>query len=257
MFDKLIIKWFSATLQKNGNQISENEDKYAPTLSNGAYFHTKEFRCAISDGATESSFSQIWADHLVNEYINAKFHDSSGFIADAKRKWNGDVSRIEHTWASQEKIKNGSFATLVGFNINADDRENIYPLGGKWKAIGIGDSCLFQFREEKSIQIIPIQNLSDFHNRPALLGTGLATEKYSENIFYGYWKSGDDFFLMTDALAEWAISNMRFGKNVSGILKDKLTRKSRENLFSEWINTLRFRHEIKNDDTTVIWVKVY
>ena len=257
MFDQLIIKWFSATLQKNGNQIKENEDKYAPILGNGAYFRTKDFRCAISDGATESSFSQIWADHLVNEYINSKFPDNLGFISAAKSKWNGEVSKIEHTWVSREKIKNGSFATLLGFQLVAGDRENYYPLGGKWKAIGIGDSCLFQFREDRSIIVIPINNRSGFHNRPSLLGTASANESYLDHAFYGSWKSGDDFFLMTDALAEWSISNLRDGKNVSGILKDKLTRKSRDNLFSEWINSLRFRHEIKNDDTTVIWVKVY
>lgn len=256
MFDKLIIKWFCASLPKKGNHETENEDKYTPVLNNGAYFQVNEFKCAISDGATESSFSKIWANHLVNEYILSNYQENQIFISKAKRKWRDDILSIEHTWASNEKLKKGSFATFTGLHLLTGNRDKIFPLGGVWKAGAVGDSCLFHFRGETVLNLFPLDNSNSFSNHPHLIGTE-TNNGFEFQTFSGSWKSGDDFFLMTDAISEWSMKNIQLGKNISGIIKDKLSRKTRTAFFSEWIKTLRSQREIKNDDTTVIWIKVY
>lgn len=254
----ILVKWYSATIQKSGNLAVENEDKYAPLFANGAIYHGKDFRCALSDGATKSSFSQSWANYLVTEFINSKSDGSTNqFISSAIRKWKDEINTIELPWHTQEKLRKGSHATFLGFNLLAGDPDVIYPLGGNWNAFCIGDSYLFHYRREEFVTSVPIDNGKVFNNRPKLIGSNQSNQEYESSQFNGTWKSGDDFLLMTDAIAEWAFRSMKNNVNIPGVIKDKLTRKSKINFFSDWINHLRFTHEIKNDDTTVIWIKVY
>jgi hypothetical protein len=254
----ILVKWYSATIQKYGNLAVENEDKYAPLLANGAIYHGKDFRCALSDGATESSFSQSWANYLVTEFINSKTEGpTTQFISSAIRKLKDEVNTIVLPWHAQEKLRNGSHATFLGLDLLAGDPDVIYPLCGNWKALCVGDSYLFHYRREVLVTSVPKDNGESFNNRPKLIGSKQANQEIGHSQFNGTWKSGDDFLLMTDAIAEWAFRNMENNVNIPGVIKDKLTRKSKINFFSDWINHLRVTHEIKNDDTTVIWIKVY
>jgi hypothetical protein len=254
----ILVKWHSATIQKSGHLAAENEDKYAPILENGAISHGNDFLCALSDGATESSFSQSWANYLVTEFINSKSDRlSTQFISSAIRKWKDEINKKVLPWPAQEKLRNGSHATFLGLNLLAGDPDVIYPLVGNWSAFGIGDSYLFQYRREELVTTVPIDKGEVFNNHPKLIGSNKVIHEFEHNLFSGTWKSGDDFFLMTDAISEWAFKNMKINVNISGVIKDKLTRKSKINFFSDWITHLRTGREIKNDDTTVIWIKVY
>jgi hypothetical protein len=254
----ILIKWYSATIQKSGNLAVENEDQCAPILANGAIYHGNDFHCALSDGATESSFSQKWANYLVTEFINSKSDIlTTQFISRAIRKWKDEINLKVLPWPAQEKLRNGSYATFLGLKLSAGDPDVIYPLGGNWMALCVGDSCLFHYRGELLVASVPIDNGDCFNNLPKLIGSNQVNQELEFSQFNGTWKSGDDFLLMTDAIAEWAFRNMKKNINIPGVIKDKLTRKSKNNFFSDWISHLRVKREIKNDDTTVIWIKVY
>jgi hypothetical protein len=254
----VLVKWYSATIQKSGNLAFDNEDKYAPILGNGAIYQGHDFQCALSDGATESSFAQGWANYLVTEFINSKSDTlTNQFISYAVHKWKDEINKLVLPWPAQEKLRNGSHATFLGLSLIAGDPDVIYPVGGSWIALGIGDTCLFQYRRETLVTSAPIKNGEGFNNRPKLIGSNQVIHEIESNKFSGTWKSGDDFLLMTDAIAEWSFKNMKNNVNIPGVIKDKLSRRSKINSFSDWITNLRLKREIKNDDTTIIWIKVY
>jgi hypothetical protein len=62
---------------------------------------------------------------------------------------------------------------------------------------------------------------------------------------------------MTDALSEWSFRSIENGMNDPGIIKGKLTRNTKVNSFTDWIEHLHNKHENKNGDTTIIWIKLY
>lgn len=254
-----LIKWHSATHQKGGNSPTENEDQYSPPLVNGAVSRTEWFRCAMSDGATQSSFSQLWAKLLANQFVNSpKNTVLTNVISEAKKIWHTEVISHDLSWAAKEKLHQGSHATLLGLEFESfgpfSDNKNG---NGRWSAISVGDTCLFQYRKELLINSVPAKCPEEFSNRPHLVSTRDHPKPLNEIIVSGTWNSGDDFFLMTDALADWAFRNNKLRNNVPGIIKDKWTRKTKLNPFADWIELLRSKREIKNDDTTVIWIKIY
>lgn len=260
MPQNFIVKWHSATVQKAGNSPLENEDQFSPVMENGAIVQSEVFRCALADGATQSIFARQWAKHLVDDYVEAKaISDLSSIVEKASKKWGQDVKNIALDWPAQEKMRKGAYSTLLGieFGILSENPHSRQDTGN-WCAFSIGDTCLFQYRKEFLVKSLPGKNEIVFNNSPKLIGS-LASSKLpaEESPHIGDWRSGDDFFLMTDALAEWAYKCVERSVNVPGIIKDKLTRKSKTNSFSDWISNLRNQREIRNDDTTLIWIKIY
>lgn len=67
---------------------------------------------------------------------------------------------------------------------------------------------------------------------------------------------GDQLILASDAISSWLIKNNRLDHNefLKMILSTKKTRN--DNVFSHWINTLRKKNEIKNDDTSLIFIEL-
>ncbi len=238
---------------KRGNVASEYEDAYFPESACQRQAHS-EFRCAVSDGASESAFSREWARLLVRRFYSQRV--SLGFL---QRCWMRKVTRVPVPWYLEEKIRRGAHATLVGLAI--EDSKLARSKGGSWKATAVGDSCLFHVRANKLLTVAPLSKSDQFNNHPHLVSTnpsnsfGLTASRIK--VITGEWLPKDEFYLLTDAIAEWALAQQEAGKPPWTLFK-RLGRKGAagQQPFEKLVTKLRINGELHNDDTTLLRIEV-
>lgn len=257
MIPRVTIKWHSATIPKSRSLIEENEDAFAPNLGNGEIHDCEFFQCALSDGATRSSFAGEFARIIVEQCaLSQKNAGIYSVISQTRSIWSQRIKSLDLPWHAQEKVKEGAYATLLWLQFFPKGTNHIL-WDNHWRSTAVGDTCLFQFRKDQPLKHLPIKNSMEFNNHPPLISShNRNSHPIEEWENSGSWESGDDFFLASDAMAKWILHSMEQKKNPATILKDRLTRKAKEGHFQEWIVQMRSRREIKDDDTTLIWIKV-
>jgi hypothetical protein len=270
------MNFFPFTTEKKGSSSQESDDKWFTANKSFPTKEGKKFRArfAVADGATECSFSNIWADILVRDYCN-NGHKSAGglerYIKKLSKKWSQNISVDNLPWYAEEKVKNGAFSTLLGFELEGvrliDGIRQIKkqmakektPRSGKWSSIAIGDSCLFQIRDKKMIKSFPIEKSTDFNSTPVLLSSNLLQNEMilsSTHTFQGSWKIGDEFFICTDAFAAWFLSESEKNNTPWIEFYDVIENPDPHEKFKSWISKQRESGLMKNDDTTVILIKL-
>jgi len=244
------------SIPKMGNIKEENDDAFCPINPLDTYGEI--FRFALADGATESPLSNQWARYLTetvclkdenievndiisgwqnkrDEYVEAKYKDGK------PKQW----------W--EEIINNSpSYSTLL-YLILKDSGDF-----GSWNAYAVGDSCLFQIRNKALIFKFPIESSNDFGNRPFLISSDQSSNNRLDDFkktYIGTWQRGDRFYLMTDALAHWFIEMEETGTYPWTMLGE-FQEPDTQLKFEEYIDLLRERRKIKNDDTTLISIYI-
>ncbi|MEM2889837.1 MAG: protein phosphatase 2C domain-containing protein [Candidatus Hadarchaeum sp.] len=239
---------------RGGNVDSEYEDAVWP--ESAVEGQATSFRFAVADGATEASYSGIWAKELVHYFC----HDSSdapfegGGFRRLQERWSEKVSRRPSPWYAEEKIRLGAFAAILGLTLY----EGVGQNGGNWKAVAIGDSCLVQVRGEEVLARFPLADSAAFSNRPHLLSSNPAHNSHIVahlRTIDGTWQPGDAFYLMTDALASWFMRELEEGQTPWRILRDFDTQ-DEVKPFREWVESLRAQRAIRNDDVTLLRVDI-
>lgn len=225
-------------MQKAGNSDDEYEDAFAPTTF-GDSDHA-EFRCAVADGATETSFSGLWAQILVDAYAGASLslvkHETILPLAAVWRDViNSRTADKPLPWYAQEKLERGAFSSLMGLTVRAD---------GNWRALCIGDSCLFHVRPHQTIRAFPYHHPEQFNNHPALISTQ-ADSAIDPRVARGKWSQGDYFLLMTDALAHFFLSQ----RELRGQFADDALDQAR---FEALVANARGERLCRNDDVTLL-----
>jgi hypothetical protein len=250
---RLSAQAFSAP--KAGNQDAEYEDAFCPERPLIGK-RSSTFRFAVADGATETSFSGVWATQLVRAFCKGELEgkEFSRSLGGLRERWLKVVSRKPMPWYAEEKVRSGAFAAIVGLILDdaAEPRE-----GGKWRAIAIGDSCVFQLRETQLIASFPMQSSDQFNNSPLLLGSrGKPCQADIQGILSicGTWRRGDTFYLMTDAIACWFLTQVENGRVPSRELQDLSSGKNRN--FESWLTSLREQKVVRNDDVTIVRAEI-
>lgn len=244
--------------EKFGNTQEEYEDAFAPQISGEVSQDT--ISIAVADGATESSFAGEWARMLTNAFVSKPFLTTDKLktlTGELSKEWNETIANKELPWYAEEKVLSGAFSTLIGIHLLTYRN---YGSIGSWSAIAIGDSCLFQIRNDKLVYKFPIDNSSQFNDSPLLLSSNLSLNsqlweevKIQEKAF---WLLEDVFILATDAISKWFLSKYENGeKPWDMLLKFTMLEQPNES-FKEWINELRKSSELKNDDVTVVIIKM-
>lgn len=240
---------------KVGNQESEYEDAFwpdHPIISE----KNNTFRFAVADGATETSFSAVWAKQLVRAFGRGELDGSemSQTLNALRERWIKIVSRKPLPWYAEEKIRSGAFAAILGLILSDPSKAGE---DGKWHAIAIGDSCLVQLRGKEFVRAFPIQSAAQFGNNPMLLGTKISQEETESQMLTsteGMWRSGDSIYLMTDAIACWFLTQTETGHVPARELQDLSEGKSKH--FHTWLNDMRERKAIRNDDVTLVRIEI-
>ena len=231
------------SLTKRGNVDEEYEDAFAGDSATG--------RFAIADGATESSFAGSWARILVREFVTHSGCESlpwATWLLPLRRRWLTKVGKLSLPWYAEMKLEQGAFATFLGVVFETDAPER-----GRWSAVAIGDSCLFQVRKDGHLAF-PVTRSEDFDSFPWLIGSREATgetESEKETRTTGDWQAGDRFYLMTDALAQWYLWQQELGQEPWDAVERVLARPDAKDGFAEWIDELRHAGGLRNDDVTL------
>jgi hypothetical protein len=233
-------------ITKGGNSPEECEDAYECSSLNSQspwYF-------AVSDGATESSFSKEWASKLVKSFVNEAFdspEEISDWLEPLQQKWSNWLSQKDLPWFAKRKAAQGAYATLLGLKIEPNTSDQEF----KWQSIAVGDSCLFVVHSESLLSCFPLGQSSDLNSTPDLVGTlpeSNNTLTKSVKVTRGNAQSETHFYLVTDALAGWIFKTLESEKNPWQILDSINTQEE----FIGWLDDLRVSREIRNDDTTMI-----
>jgi hypothetical protein len=267
---------------KHGNAEAEYEDAFFP--ENEVHREVTEFRCAAADGATESAFSGLWAQLLVRgfgrrrlrvqqlQFVGLSIHESKRAsetpqeaplaahaatapgAAPAVDADDDDPGETDAHWLDP--------APAVLLPAQCSSEEAAAPetaTTGHWRALAIGDTCLFHVRGEELVQVGPLQKSDEFDSRPVLLASRgpqqLAGSDTHVRMLGGTWQGRDTFYLVTDALAKWILEQHENGVSPWQVLQE-LGTDDEEVPFERLVADLRSSKALHNDDTTLLRVEV-
>lgn len=239
--------WQALHLPKHGSSAAEYEDAYAGQPASG--------RFAVADGASESSFAASWARLLAQGFVEApsKPWRDLDWLAPLRQRWAREVDGRPLPWYAEMKREQGAFATLVGLAFRAAGEEEE---GMVWRALAVGDSCLFHTRRGQLRCAFPVEESAAFTNRPGLLASrpGQASVQGEVQQASGRCRRGDCFLLMTDALAAWFLEQNEQQQQPLSQIMQLLAQGSPQTAFAPWIEERRARQSLRNDDVTLMIV---
>jgi hypothetical protein len=233
---------FAGKTPKLGNAPGECEDDYCTTSSS----------FAIADGASEGSFSHLWAGILVRSFCSGAHSQpgsSDGFVAWVEgcraqwSVWESQLTTKELPWFTREKLRQGAFATFLGISV----------VQSRWRAVGCGDACLFIVRDDVLAEALPILESSAFNNTPTLLSTSgpLPEEKFFSRE--GELQAGDVIYLTTDALSCWFLAECERGEK-PWIAFEGISSQDDLELF---VSEARLSGALRNDDVTLVTLSAH
>lgn len=245
---------------KRGNSVDEYEDAFA-----------HQDNCiAVADGATESSFADLWAQALVHNYASnpPKGNTPSSvplekWLTPLQQEWHASIAWDKLPWYAEEKARSGAFAALIGvnFSVNGSPQKTGFDFFGffkkkaeprvKWQALAVGDSNLFQIRQNRLLRSFPLEQSDQFNSRPLLLCSNPNRNQpvwQRMQVAEGDCEPGDLIFLATDAMAQWFLSQHEAGKKPW----DELTRLNSDDDFAYFIDQTRQNSGVRNDDMTLV-----
>lgn len=231
---------------KAGNSPDEYEDAFDINVEAG--------RFAIADGATESFCAREWAQLLVRGFVN----NSSGkmcieeWLAPLQESWHKAIDWSALPWYAEEKARSGAFAAFLGLELDVAVSHNASP---RWRAIAVGDCALFHVRDNELKTAFPLANAREFGSRPILLCSNPIRNQAvwrEVRIQEGDWYPGDLFFLSTDALAQWFLTQWEAGAEPWSMLH---ALDDSQEKFEEFVTELRSKNLVRNDDMTLIIIR--
>jgi hypothetical protein len=249
---------------KRGSSAEEYEDAVwvGPDGDGSGELRTSSLTISIADGASESLLAGRWARRLVEVFGTNKTRTRPAFIAAygmAVGGWDDEVAKYTKEreergspiqWYEEPGLARGAHATIL----TAEFRDGRGGRAPTWSASAVGDSCLFQVRDELLYASFPILDASSFSYQPPLLGSrGVddAVLRRHVKVANSDWERGDSFYLVTDALAGWFLRAHECGGRPWEPLRDMDTLDA-ELDFVEWVEEQRDRAQINNDDTTLV-----
>jgi hypothetical protein len=237
------LRWQTLWLPKRGHAVEEYEDAHAGDGGSG--------RFAVADGAAESSFAGLWARLLVENFVRpATPVPENDWLAPLRESWARAVGGRELPWYAETKVQEGAFATFLGLVVEPGTGR-----GGKgrWRAVAVGDSCVFHTGGGRLRRAFPVRRARQFGDAPWLVGSRLTPggRPVKEMRARGSWRGGDRLWLMTDALAHWFLRQHEARNRPWEALEALVEKPEPPAAFARWVEELRDRHELRNDDITI------
>jgi hypothetical protein len=244
------LRWHAFHEHKRGNAANEYEDAYAGDAAAA--------RFAVADGASESSFVAAWAKLLTEGFITAegKPWRDLDWLLPARARWAAEIDPLPLPWYAEEKREQGAYATFLGIVLGkapaSGGRQP--PVTFRWRAVAVGDSCLFRLRKGRLLQSFPLSRSSDFGNQPPLLGSRGRAADTPANVprLCGKVRCGERLLLMTDALAEWMLRRTEQEQRPADDIDRLLAEADPHHAFAAWVQERRERQGLRNDDVTLM-----
>ncbi|MDE0088374.1 MAG: hypothetical protein OXU23_21810 [Candidatus Poribacteria bacterium] len=217
-------------------------------------------RYAVADGATRSFYPKMWAELLVKDFceettLSLKKENWNEWIESLQQKWLKQVvATVRETkrFMSIDRLSRSESAasTFVGLEIDKTKAE--------WKAMIIGDSCLFHIATSELKESYLIKKSEDFTNRPESFAS-FAKDSLCEPTFVtGQTNPGDIFILATDALAKWIIQHEEAGKLEDALEQLISIDGEHEQQFKGFIEKARETEDLRlvNDDVAFLIISI-
>jgi hypothetical protein len=228
------------TLHKLGNEPKNYEDASAQ----------EGFRLAVADGAGEGIFSRQWAELLASTWVQSGVQLTdpaaySAWLAQARQELLNRIDYPNLRWSQQKKFDDvGAAATLITLTLQADTAGRL-----GWRSAAIGDACLFWIRGADWL-CFPAADEGQLTSAPALLRSRSDTRIPEPLFACGSFAVGDLFFLATDAVAGYLLSQARTGFDWQRYVT------LRHEEWQQEIAEARASGAIVNDDCTLLIVQV-
>jgi hypothetical protein len=237
-------------LPRQGHTADECQDAAAGDPERG--------RFAVADGASESAFAGEWARLLVEDWVRASDAPAwASWLPPLQARWaaavDADLDR-EQPWYLEERLRLGAFATFLGLGVELTTE------GGpawRWRAVAVGDSCLFQVCHGDLALSFPLNRADEFGSTPRLIGSRSAPgeQPRPRSVAIGGSAEADDtLWLMTDALAQWFLRRVEAGERPWEELEPLLAGPDPDRAFAAWVEAQRDARRLRNDDVTVLAV---
>jgi hypothetical protein len=264
---------FVSTLStpKAGSTDEECEDACAvdPVVNADEIIDLGPILACVADGASESLLSKHWARTLTAAMVRVirltpevcwKAGDFAEAVQYATNEWDNWLSHylVEREelhrpvrWYEQPGLERGAHATVLAARFG----ESTTDLGD-WHAGAIGDTCLFQVRDDQLIHSFPATSSLDFGSSPSLVNSknkDLSVLARHASFASGSYVAGDQFFIGTDALAAWFLDSSEQGGRPWEPLSD-VSRGGDQQEFGAWVEQERQAERMRNDDVTVVHV---
>jgi hypothetical protein len=255
-------------LPRRGASLEECQDAAAGSPERG--------RFAIADGASESWSPALWAKLLVETFVESESHAGlSAWLKTLQQRWDTLIEEQRGPtppplpWYLEDQYRQGAFATFLGLILHAE-RVSRQPSdqspsqggekgsGWRWQALAVGDSCLFQIREGRLIESFPLSRAEEFGSQPWLVGsrTSELVPQSQSLTRKGDVLPRDKLWLMTDALGQWFLRQVEAGGRPWEELDRLLAADRPDDKFAAWVEDLRTRRKLRNDDVTLMAVSL-
>ncbi len=250
------------SVPKIGEADSSNQDSCDRSSSG--------HRIAVADGAGSSLYPRQWADRLVTHFCQFPNHpiealetDDAEWLRPIQESWRQYYlakaqSPKRKWWEAGSSTKDHASATFVGLCLgegqsdSPSEGSSDSPSESQYEAIALGDSCLFHWQPEtQSLQSFPVQTAQDFKSTTPCLESLPEYNHYSPQIYRGFYQKQDIFWLATDAIAQWILTEVGNSSIEWRVILDLNDHAQ----FRQLINRLRQEKRIKNDDTTLALVR--
>lgn len=243
-------------LPKAGNFPEECEDAfrcaYPPDEDPGPAL------IAVADGASESAFAREWANALADAFT-ARPPQFDGltedglkeWLAPAQEEWSAGIPWDRLPWHGEAKARAGAFATLLGLVVDAPPGSE-GPLS--WRALAVGDSCLFIVRDGRLLRSFPLEDAALFDNNPDLLCSNPANAGAlweAVRLDDGECAEGDLFILASDALSCWFLAASAAGEKPWETLAALAPPD-----WDAWVGERRAEGLMRNDDVALVMFEV-
>ena len=210
---------------------------------------------AVADGATLSFMSKSWAAFLVKHFckttdLSLTEDNWKEWLHPIQQAWYQEVEKqvktLNRYWLTNQFLaQKSATSTFIGLNIAKDT--------GKWRAMIIGDNCLFH-QNDSGVKSYLIENSADFTNRPEAFTSFEKDNYYPPTLVSGEIKPGDTLILATDALAKWILMHRETGTLETAL--NTLKTIETEIQFNAFLNAARTDETIplRNDDVTLVLI---
>jgi hypothetical protein len=264
------------SVPKRGSTRDECEDACLvdPDPGGGSEIEASSMIAAVADGASESMLAGRWARRLVATIAGAPraTRTRSGFLAAyaaATAAFEREVADYTEEraargspiqWYEEPGLAKGAHATILAVELLEPPRAQRQ----RWRAVAIGDSCLFHVRDGDLLASFPMRDAGSFSHQPPLLPSrGAAEDAVARHVRLrsGDWQKGDVFYLATDALAAWFLGGSHGGGRPWEALDGTLdgadgTGGGAGIAFGRWVEELRDGRDLHDDDTTLVRIEV-
>ena len=231
---------FRAKVEKIAGNRQASEDRYR--VNKGRTI------VALSDGASESYNSRIWAGILCQLVVSDKIPDHSMVLKAIDQYHQYDKHAPENlSWSQEGAFKRGSFATLLAIK-HTTDKQTCHVFAA-------GDSVVVFCDDRNPVKRFPLAKAEEFDANPELLSTRdgdndfLDSPSFKKNHWLSQPVSNNTIaLLMTDALGQWCYRSIEEERDEWHFLLD-VTDKTE---FRSFVLKARAEKRMKIDDTTLI-----